>query len=166
MKFGKLIPITFNRGKNGIKSTWACLCDCGKMKNIRSVDLLWGETKSCGCSRRDKQFDTIVKRLYCAHLNNARKRGIENSLSKEDYLCIGSKECHYCGGIDIKKNNQTGATIELNGIDRQNNELFYGLNNSISCCRDCNMMKKDLFYNKFVSKIQKISKHLLNSTKV
>ena len=42
----KLIPV-----KN---SVWLCKCDCGKEKQIVSINLTLGRTKSCGCRGADR----------------------------------------------------------------------------------------------------------------
>ena len=52
-RFGRLIalyPINVGKG-TGIK--WHCICDCGNEKDILSVSLFNGNTKSCGCYHRD-----------------------------------------------------------------------------------------------------------------
>lgn len=47
-RFGRLVVIkrdgTINR-----RATWRCKCDCGRRTVVRSIDLLSGNTKSCGC---------------------------------------------------------------------------------------------------------------------
>lgn len=47
-------------------SLWECLCQCGRLKNVRTQNLLNGRTKSCGCWRlevsksRAAHWDTFV----------------------------------------------------------------------------------------------------------
>lgn len=52
-KFGRLTVI----GKTGDKTTsgyvWSCRCECGSIKNVPSEYLSSGDTKSCGCLRRE-----------------------------------------------------------------------------------------------------------------
>lgn len=39
---------------NGARKTmWACICDCGTRKNVSAEKLMNGESKSCGCYKRD-----------------------------------------------------------------------------------------------------------------
>lgn len=47
-KFGMLTVIK-RIGTDGRRAVWRCKCDCGKRKDVRSIDLLSGNTKSCGC---------------------------------------------------------------------------------------------------------------------
>lgn len=36
-------------GTENRRAVWRCKCECGKYCNVRSIDLLSGNTKSCGC---------------------------------------------------------------------------------------------------------------------
>lgn len=51
-RFGRLVVLgPHHRAKN--KTWWPCRCDCGAAVTIWSYYLLTGNTKSCGCYRRD-----------------------------------------------------------------------------------------------------------------
>lgn len=47
-RFGRLV-VWKRAGTVGSRALWRCKCDCGKLTNVRSIDLLNGNTKSCGC---------------------------------------------------------------------------------------------------------------------
>ena len=47
-RFGRLV-VWKRAGTVGSRALWRCKCDCGKLTNVRSIDLLSGNTKSCGC---------------------------------------------------------------------------------------------------------------------
>ena len=47
-RFGRL-TVWKRVGTVGSRALWRCKCDCGKLTNVRSIDLLSGNTKSCGC---------------------------------------------------------------------------------------------------------------------
>jgi len=55
-KFGRLIALHYSGVQHGTNVSWACLCSCGNIKNIRETDLKNGHTKSCGCFRRDFRY--------------------------------------------------------------------------------------------------------------
>ena len=170
--FGKLTVLRFldkdEKGKGGI---WECLCSCGNIIETYSEILISGSKKSCGCLRKDRQYETVRNEAYGSHLGGIRNRNIKgnrdnkitNFLSKEEYLHIASNECHYCGNIDIKKNRRTGVTIELNGIDRKNNEPYYKIENSLPCCGRCNEMKSNMLYGDFILKIRKMVEFTKNT---
>lgn len=53
-RFGRLTVIRFDR-HNGTKMNkkWVCACDCGKQTSVYQSNLLSGNTKSCGCLKRE-----------------------------------------------------------------------------------------------------------------
>jgi hypothetical protein len=75
------------------------------------------------------------------------KRGLEYTLTKEQYEYLIYKACYLCGYKNIVGN----------GLDRQDHSKSYNIDNVLPCCSTCNMMKA--FYNKddFIKQIKKIS---------
>ncbi len=59
-KFGKLTVLSKSRniGKN---VSWTCVCDCGNKRDVISNNLTRGHTKSCGCLRAEKAYETRKK---------------------------------------------------------------------------------------------------------
>lgn len=72
------------------------------------------------------------KSRYYACKTSSKKRKLIFELTLEKYLEIIKNPCTYCSKLDN------------NGIDRINNKEGYTLKNSVSCCRLCNWMKKDM----------------------
>ena len=64
-RFGKLLVIG-EKGRINEQVAWECQCDCGNTTVVRSSDLRSGDTKSCGCLRKE---------LHTKHGQNTRKRG-------------------------------------------------------------------------------------------
>jgi intein-encoded DNA endonuclease-like protein len=54
--------------KKNNKIYWTCLCDCGKMKDIRIDHLVSGATKSCGCINRKKCKLSLEQANEVCHL--------------------------------------------------------------------------------------------------
>lgn len=52
-KFGKLNVLKLSDKKKGTRRIWVCLCDCGKVCEKVSTDLISGDTTSCGCYHRE-----------------------------------------------------------------------------------------------------------------
>jgi 5-methylcytosine-specific restriction endonuclease McrA len=80
-RFGKWFILEFDSIKKGKKAYWKCLCDCGNKKSVSSDSLRRGNTKSCGCIRKNtgnpnykhglkgtKEYDN-----FCCALYRARK---------------------------------------------------------------------------------------------
>lgn len=70
-KFGRLavIRISKNRSSSGFIQ-WDCKCDCGKSLKIASPSLLAGNTRSCGCLKREmssKENSYQAKRCILNH---------------------------------------------------------------------------------------------------
>lgn len=84
--FGRLLVL--HRAKSnghGGRPRWVCVCECGSTVSIRGAKLRGGDTRSCGCFRRDR-----VGGLYKKHgksktieytmFYDARKRAIKLGL--------------------------------------------------------------------------------------
>jgi hypothetical protein len=102
MVFGRLTVVSFvNERKNG-KYAWLCKCECGNLKIIRDINLRNGETKSCGCLKRERM--RIVQSKSWKHgLTNTRIYGIWfhmrdrcNNPKNSYYHCYGGRGIKVC----------------------------------------------------------------------
>lgn len=159
-RFGKLIAIrdigSRQEGKRKYR-WWLCQCDCGKFTKIRAGHLTAGQT-GCGCKRKLPKGQSAFNSLYCTYQQNAKKRNRSFELSKKQFRQLTQEPCSYCGnepsGI-IERKKQNGIYV-YNGIDRLNNFIGYTKENCVSCCKTCNMMKRDLTVKEFINHIKKI----------
>lgn len=62
-KYGRLKVIQFVKRENR-KSYWKCKCDCGKEIILPITYLTTGDTKSCGCLRKETSAQTQRKKAY------------------------------------------------------------------------------------------------------
>lgn len=60
-RFGRLV-VTARAANRGRHVRWRCLCDCGAEVESSRCDLRTGDTRSCGCGRRDASAITCAKR--------------------------------------------------------------------------------------------------------
>jgi hypothetical protein len=68
-RFGKLVALYSLEKKYFGNLIWMCKCDCGNEVEIPSNRLMKGDTKSCGCLRKETAKDQAVKNKkhgYCA----------------------------------------------------------------------------------------------------
>ena len=79
----------------------------------------------------------------------ANKRGVDWLLTDEEFKSFWQLPCAYCG-----------IPIETIGIDREDNNKGYVLDNCLSCCSTCNTMKMVLFKEEFIKKIKQILNNL------
>lgn len=84
-------------------------------------------------------------------LNN-RNRSYEGSinLTKEQFDNITKQPCYYCGIMQEKG---------FNGIDRMDSIKGYEIENCVSCCKDCNMMKGAVDNITFIERAEHILTH-------
>ena len=64
-KYGKLNVLKYDKvisHKRG-RSVWKCQCECGNKSYVAGNDLTSGNTKSCGCSRKDIAKNKIINRI-------------------------------------------------------------------------------------------------------
>jgi len=106
--------------------------------------------------------------LYSQYKRNAKVKQREFSLSKEEFRTLTSSNCSYCGippfSIWVVHRERSETVIEnekyiYNGIDRIDNALGYILENSITCCKYCNIAKHDRSYRDYLDWVRRSYEH-------
>ena len=90
-------------------------------------------------AQRARAHRTIRSRFRMI-LRGAKPRGLEVSISFDQYQELVSQPCAYCGGALP----ETG-----HGLDRINSEIGYVQGNVRPCCTTCNVAKNDLTESEF-----------------
>jgi hypothetical protein len=150
-KYGRLLVIKPIKSDFYSKQ-WVCQCDCGNEKIASYHNLNNGHTKSCGCLQQESRLkgsdEPGFNFTINAYQRNAKARGYEFNLSREQFKDITNKNCFYCGcppsnlSKGSKKYNK-GDYI-YSGIDRVDNDKGYTLDNVVPCCYPCNVRKRGL----------------------
>jgi len=163
-KFGKLTVLAIANWqlRNGTRRyRYQVRCECGLEKTVDGDNLRSGETKSCGCLRRQKgrpghnrlKFgEAASNRIYGAYTRAAKKRGFNFDITKEQFLLICQKPCAYCGSPPSNKveyRHGFGHFI-YSGLDRVNNSKGYTTNNVVPSCEPCNIAKNNRSLQEFV----------------
>lgn len=91
-----------------------------------------------------EKFDNLDT-AYNSFVRSAKKRNIENYLTKDNYIALVLANCKYC---DCEKSA---------GIDRIDNNKGYLLDNCVSCCGTCNRIKHILHPLFFMEKCELIT---------
>lgn len=162
-RFGRLVAERqVGHFKNGM-ACWLCTCDCGLTLLVRSSQLKNGNTKSCGCLRKETASLRSRKRpyeaLYNKVLGRCKRIGREFSLTFEEFLeFVDVKVCHYCGDPIIWTPHRLGYKRNYVGcnLDRKDSSLGYTKKNCLVCCFPCNMMKQSSSYSDFMERVVKI----------
>lgn len=168
--FGRLTVISF-QGKNRLgEYSWLCRCSCGKECSYTTERLLYKKgVRSCGCYRLDyinrlklPEGESCFNAVYREYKRRSIKAWGKFELSKEDFKILNGKKCHYCGSEPSSKKFSKSKKYNYvyNGIDRVDNNIGYTISNSVPCCATCNLMKKDMTKNDFISHINKIHVHM------
>jgi hypothetical protein len=103
---------------------------------------------------RERNFNveraTNIEKHIREYKRNACLRNLNFDLSNEEFKKLVHSTCFYCGQF------QQGEVI---GIDRLSSENGYIVQNCVSCCKICNMMKQSLNLEQFLEHIKKISEY-------
>lgn len=179
--FGKLTVSKLHGQNKNTQFVWDCLCECGNVTKVITTRLIRGTTKSCGCNRslvHSKEPGKVSwNTRWSRHLDSSCKdRNIENKIDQEEFICICSENCFYCDAVPRpynayanengqihKRNSAHGisqetvdrAWIDINGIDRVDNNKGYTLDNCVPCCWECNQMKSSLNLYEWLAFIEK-----------
>ncbi len=128
----------FSRGKRK-PALWICQCICGLERVVEGSALRLGKTNGCrSCTRHIRPYEAIYNTLR----GNARNRGLECSLSYEEYVELTSiAECFYCGSPLRWIRHSMGKNGQAFNLDRKDNSRGYHRDNVIPCCTNCNKAK-------------------------
>lgn len=70
LRSGRLVAVKYLFTDKKRAAIWECLCDCGKLSQVKSGAIVRGGTKSCGCSRRKNRppeyeiWRGMIRRCY------------------------------------------------------------------------------------------------------
>lgn len=176
-KFGKLTVIEFSH-RNNRHLYWSALCECGKKTIQCTTNLRQGKVISCGCQRNQKSGERLKELprvkyelgvasfnvLYNQYEHGAKRRNFNWNLDKEQFKILTSGNCWYCDTppkTEISRRGVNGNYV-YNGIDRLSSKIGYEIDNCVSCCKICNVMKMDTEYKEFLNKIDSIYKFRLS----
>jgi hypothetical protein len=129
-KFGKLTPIKFNGTK--YKTLLDCDCDCGNKKIVSFRDLFYGNVKSCGCYRKERQRPTTISAIMST-FNRLRKtakiRNISFDLDPQDIIDVYDKQekkCYFTGiFVYFTKHLSYTRLLQNASVDRIDNSKGY-----------------------------------------
>lgn len=98
-RFRKLIVVSKGDNDKNHRATWNCKCDCGKITNVKSANLISGKTNSCGCIR----VNNLVGKKYgkLAVVSKEENKRSETGRSHVMYFC----KCDCGKNIVVKAEN-------------------------------------------------------------
>jgi hypothetical protein len=89
--FGRLTALV-RRGTQGHNTIWLCLCECGKGIDVTLANLTSGNTRSCGCLRKEP---TANGRMTHGHSSGGKQTATYHSWSRARSRCLNPKDPAY-----------------------------------------------------------------------
>src|SRR5579859_3391995 len=173
-RFSRLLVVSKDESKHG-RTHWLCVCDCTKQCSASGKSLRSGKKKSCGCLRREMgqaraaimsennrlpEGESGFNLLYATYRCGATHRSLNFELSKEAFKSLTTGDCFYCGSSPNQKiGNELSGFYVYNGVDRKSNSIGYTIENSVSCCGQCNLMKRFMSPEDFISACRSVVNH-------
>jgi len=149
-------------GRNRNHAYWRCECTCGTIRNVLPQDLKNGHSRSCGCLYALPYGEASFNSLLATYKRGAKRRNLPFRLTRKQFRELTKGRCRYCGDLPYKKHTSSvtarGKYI-YNGIDRIDNGIGYEIENCVSCCRRCNVMKSIYTEQDLYSHILKIAQN-------
>lgn len=151
------------------------ICVCGADRVIRQYDIVHRQKvhcKLCGYKKialSKKKTDAGLNNLYQHYKKSSIKRKIQFMLEKEDFRRLTSANCVYCGAKPSLKSYSPKTWTNrsqyiYNTIDRIDSSLPYSLDNSVSCCKNCNLAKSTMTVFSFFKFIERVYFYMSNLT--
>ena len=123
------------------------------MENLSNQELLDSDQHQMG----------IRTQIFSEYQNNAQKRNINFNLTFNVFNQFIINKCYYCGSEPIniserwiKRMNKSQPILQINGIDRINSLIGYTIDNCVTCCSKCNLMKNVFSVEEFLTHVSKI----------
>ena len=85
--------------------------------------------------------------IYDRYKYSAERRNVVFELNLEEFKSYWKKPCSYCGG-----------EIQTIGLDRIDNDLGYIKENITPCCTVCNLSKRGMLAEDYISHCVKVAK--------
>lgn len=174
--YGRLTVLNQTRMPHGNSTCVAfqCQCACGNLTTIRGADL-GRTTNSCGCLHLEKAVkhisaqhdknklaygESAFNRVRRAYARRAKMRGQDCTLTPDQFREKITKACHYCGSMPSSVSNENNGAFVYSGLDRLRNDKGYTLENTVPCCRQCNLAKNALDLSDFEAWIVRVHERL------
>jgi hypothetical protein len=158
-KFGRLTVLSDTGRRKSRRPIWLCKCECGESVEVLSKYLLAGDTRSCGCLKKEPSHNNatvgVVTGSYFYHVrNNAERRGVPFEITPEEASAQWYEQDGRCAftGVElvIVQNFRDHRGRQTASLDRIDNGRGYTADNIQWVHKDINMMRGRLDPESFV----------------
>lgn len=115
-------------------------CDRGYEEPKRSSPYKGNLPRKFRMAEWRKGYQDTPRAKYLSYRATAKCRGLEFTLTFEQFMEFWQKPCHY-----------SGRAIKTVGLDRVDNSVGYVYGNVVSCCEDVNRAKRQLSKEDFIA---------------
>jgi hypothetical protein len=158
-----VLGILSTKASYGNKTIYQVKCvEHGSLRKAAINDIKKRYGNKCRCKDFKSTKDICSDQLYQRYQKGSkhRNKGIEFSISKEEFVPLLTQNCYYCDAmpsntIIINKKHK----MLYSGVDRLDNNKGYISGNCVSCCWGCNQAKRTRSYEEFMNLIIKIYKN-------
>lgn len=180
--FGRLTVRTRMSASPNKNPLYEGTCSCGALVYVLGSALSAKgpkSTRSCGCAQRESARrppgQVAYTQLYLRYIKNADERGHRFQLTREQFKFLVAQACTYCGTPPAPYNpyirrdgtlmplRSAGvvarAWVNVNGIDRRDNDVGYTLDNCVPCCGLCNYGKLDYTAQEYIDHCYRVVTH-------
>lgn len=148
---------------------YSCRCRCGQITVRAPRSLFLIRTPNCGCymtqihyTRRLGNGKASSHVIFLNYKANANKRNLEWGLSEEEFVQITTRNCFYCKSVptnSVRRGNSATPFV-YSGVDRKDNTMGYTIDNSVPCCKRCNIAKANMTIVEFTNWIRSVYNNL------
>lgn len=151
-RFGKLLILRHLPNGRSHTQQWLCECDCGNHVVTRTANLTQYQ-RSCGCTSRLPAGEACKRFLLRQYKFQARARGLTFSITDIEAFALFNSNCYYCDTPPSRVivHPEFNGRFIASGIDRADNSKGYVPGNCVACCGTCNLAKRELTVDEFLS---------------
>jgi len=153
-------------GKRRKMGIFACGCGVEVVQPLSTVKN--GHVRFCekcgrveaGRNSRKDPSQVVASRVYLRTKSNAKIRGIKFSLTREEAYRLILNTCAYCGQYSpggtlhwdgVTQERAEELQVPYCGIDRIDSGGGYTKENSVSCCKRCNLAKHEMTKEEYIN---------------
>ena len=123
----------------------------GYLKKNAEQAKKWREANPEKVKEINQERNDNIHYHYTNYKRSAQDKRLDFTIQEEDFMSMVKNPCYYCGIIQEKG---------FNGLDRLDSTQYYTIENCVSCCEMCNMMKGTTGPSIFVHRVEHILTNL------
>jgi hypothetical protein len=156
-----------NKAGYTVENSVTCCWTCNNAKALRTEEefLTWVKLISDSNQNRELrgallEVNSAWSLLLRRYKNTAKRKKIDWCLDDSNFFALASSPCSYCGRPPHRELSYGPNSILYTGVDRTDNAVGYTIENSTSCCWDCNNAKSIGSAEDFMAWASRVVKHV------